>query len=122
MSYMYLILAEAGDPALGLRLMEVPVEWRDGSFVATGQALDRNATDGDIWNLLPADMDDHYPMGPVPLPEGWEMIAHFWLPTRYVPESREVASHSKREAVKYMLERGLITAKVAKQIMEDTDA
>ena len=121
MSYMYLILAKDGDPNLGLRLMDVPVEWKDGAFIATGDVQDRPAEEGDIWDMLPDDMDDHHPMGRVPLPEGWQMLAHFWQPARYVPQSKEVRRHSRAEAVKYMLERGLTTPDQAKKLLEDTD-
>lgn len=122
MSYMYLILAKDGDPKLGLRLMDVPVEWKDGAFAVTGEVHDRPAPEGDILEMLPDDMDDHHPMGHVPIPDGWQMIAHFWQPARYVPQSKEVHRHSRAEAVKYLLERGLITEEWARRRLEDNDA
>lgn len=120
MSYMYLILAKDGDPNLGLRLMDVPVEWRDGRFVVTGKLQDRPATDRDLWSMLddgPADA----PMDDVPVPDGWSRMTYFWQPARYVPESAEVRSQGRRDAVQKMVDLGLATPADAKRLLEDTD-
>lgn len=122
MSYMYLILAKDGDPNLGLRLMDVPVEWRDGAFAVTGEPQDRQASADDICQMLPDDTADDHPMGPVNMPDGWQMIARFWQPARYVPESDEVRRHSRAEAVRHMLELGITTPEQAKRLLEDKDA
>ncbi len=121
MSYMYLILAKDGDPNLGICLMDVPVEWRDGIFVPTGEVQDRPARADDIWQMLPADDEDHYPMQSVSIPNGWLMLANFWQPGRYVPSSDEVRKYGRKEAVQFMLERGLTTPEGAKKLLENDD-
>lgn len=87
--------------------MESPVEWRGNVFVPTGEILDRPAPVADLWDMLQEE-DDH-PMPPVPMPDGWERLAKFWQPSRYVPCSWEVRRHARREAVKFVMERGATT-------------
>lgn len=121
MSYMYLVLRpESGDNDT-LLLMEVPTEWKEGRFVPTGPSVMRYTPDSDLQSMLHGH-DDTPPMDPVALPDGWLVASSVWLPTRYVPRSLEVRKHARKEAVDYMLGRGLITDAVAKQILEDPDA
>lgn len=122
MSYMYLVLQSETEGDDDLLLLEVPVDWGDGQFVATGPAVPRVAPDSDLHSMLHGHEDDGLPMDTVPLPEGWRLASKHWQPGRYVPSSKEVRSHSVREAVSRMLRRGLITPEVANQILEDNDA
>lgn len=121
MSYMNLLLAKGGDPKLGLRLMEVPVEWRDGRFVATGDLQDRPAPQEDLWGMLMEEGGDDYPFGSIAVPDGWTSLTHFWQPGRYVPASSEVRSQARRDAVKKMLELGLTTPEQAEKLLEGLD-
>jgi hypothetical protein len=118
MSYMYFVLAKGGKPDHGLRLLEMPVEWRGKAFVPTGEMQDRPAPIVDLWDMLLEEDDDH-PMPPVPMPDGWELMAKFWQPSRYVPCSLEVRQHTRREAVKFMVERGVTTPEQAKRLLEN---
>jgi hypothetical protein len=117
MSYMYLVLARGGKPDHGLRLMEIPVEWRGKAFVPSGDMQDRPAPIADLWDMLQEEGD--HPMPPVPLPDGWELMAKFWQQSRYVPCSREVCQHASREAVRFMVERGVTTPEQAKRLLEN---
>jgi len=117
MSYMYLVLARGGKPDHGLRLMEIPVEWRGKAFMPAGEMQGRPAPIADLWDMLQE--EDDYPMPSVSLPDGWELIAKFWQPSRYVPRSREVRQHARREAVKFMVERGVTTPEQARRLLED---
>lgn len=122
MSYMYLILAKDGDPNLGLRLMDVPVEWRDGAFVKTGELEDRPARYEDLWGMLEEPDDPGHNLPAMQLPDGWEVLSHFWQPTRYVPPSKEVRDQGVRDAVQHMRDLGLTTEEQAKRLLEDRDA
>ncbi len=121
MSYMYLVLAKDGDPNLGIRLMDVPVEWCDGRFVATGELQDRHAPDADSWGMLLGEDERDYPMQAVSIPDGWKILTNFWQPMRYVPSSREVRQYAHREAVKTMLELGITTPAQAQRLLESND-
>lgn len=107
MSYVYLILAKGGDPNEGLRLMDIPAEWRDGTFVATGELQDRPAPAEDLWDMLDDGEESDCPMAPVDLPDGWECLARFWCPARYVPESREVRNQARQDAIQKLKDMGL---------------
>jgi len=126
MSYMYLVLARGGDPARGLRLMDVPVEWRDGRFIVTGEPQDRPAPDDELWSMLEESMledePDDAPFDQPDPPEGWAPMTHFWQPMRYVPSSGEVRKHARREAVKKMMDLGITTPEQARKLLEDNDA
>ena len=120
MSYMYLVLARGGNPANGLRLMNVPVEWRDGRFVVTGEPQDRPAPDTDLWCMLDEGTDDA-PFDPPSPPDGWVPMTHFWQPMRHVPSSNEVRQHARREAVQRMVDLGITTPEQARKLLEDND-
>lgn len=122
MSYMYLVLQPDHGGSDDLLLLEVPVDWADGRFVATGPAVPRAVPDSDLHSMLHGHEDDGLPMDAVPLPEGWRLASKHWQPGRYVPSSKEVRSHAVREAVRHLLGRGLITQAFANQILEDNDA
>ena len=120
MSYMYLVLARGGDPASGLRLMDVPVEWRDGRFIVTGEPQDRPAPDTDLWAMLDDGPDDATFDPPSP-PDGWVRLTHFWQPMRYVPSSGEVRKHARKKAVQKMLEMGITTWEQPQRLLEGND-
>ena len=120
MSYVYLVLARGGNPANGLRLMDVPVEWRDGRFAVTGEPQDRPAPDTDLWCMLDEGTDDAR-FDPPSLPDGWVPMTHFWQPMRYVPSSNEIRQHARREAVQRMVDLGITTPEQARKLLEDND-
>lgn len=62
------------------------------------------------------------PLGDIPAPAGWDVIARLWLADNYVPESDEVMQHGEREAIKHLLERGLITEEWARRRLEASHA
>lgn len=121
MSYMYLVLTRGGEPGRGIRLMDVPVEWRDGGFVVTGELQDRPAREADLLDMLDEGSSDPL-VGTLATPEGWTVAAHFWQPMRYVPSSGEVRQHARKEAVKKMLDLGITTPEQARKLLEDNDA
>lgn len=120
MSYMYFVLARGGDPANGLRLMDVPVVWRDGRFMVTGELQDRPAPDTDLWSMLDDGPGDA-PFDPPSPPDGWVRMTHFWLPMRYVPSSDEVRQHARKEAVKKMMKMGITTWEQAQRLLVCND-
>jgi len=122
MSYMYLILAKGGDPHQGLRLMDIPVEWRDGMFRPTGELQDRSATQGELWDMFQGDDAGLYPLPEIELPDGWQLLFNFWQPARYVPQSKEVRDQGARDAVQHMQDLGLTTDEQARRLLEDNDA
>jgi hypothetical protein len=122
MSYMYLILARAGDPHQGLRLMDIPVAWEHGAFVPRGPLEDRPATQEALWEMLDDEAADHYPFPYTAIPEGWSVLSNFWQPARYVPQSKEVTDQGVRDAVQHMRDLGLATDEQAKRLLEDNDA
>lgn len=121
MSYMYLVLTRGGDPSQGIRLMDVPVEWRDGGFVVTGELQDRPAPQPELLAMLGEGPDDA-PLGTLATPDGWTVATRFWQPMRYTPASSEVRQHARREAVKKMLDLGITTPEQARKLLEDDDA
>ena len=122
MSYMYLILAKAGDPDKVLRLMDIPVVWEYGAFVPRGRLEDRPATQEALWAMLDDEDAEHYPFPYTAIPEGWSVLSNFWQPDRYVPQSKEVRDQGVRDAVQHMQDLGLTTEEQAKRLLEDHDA
>jgi hypothetical protein len=104
MSYMYLLLARRGDPVHGMRLMDIPVEWRAGTFIPTGELQDRPARQADLLAMRDEPDCDSDPLPPIDLPAGWTLLARFWQPSRYVPQSAEVREEGERRARAYLKE------------------
>jgi hypothetical protein len=104
MSYMYLVLARRGDPVDGMRLMDIPVEWRAGTFIPTGELQDQPARQDDLLAMLDGADCDRYPLPLIDLPDGWTLLSRFWQPARYVQPSAEVREEGERRARAYLKE------------------
>ena len=109
------------------RRFAVPVSMQDGRWLPAGPMREETHRFTKMAMMLAdAEYDeaasDCGPLSDIPAPERWEVLARLWLPDDYVPASDEVMQHSEREAIKHLLERGLITEEWARRRLEGSDA
>ena len=90
----------------------VQVEQRDGKWVACGKPIDITHLTHHFDMGMNAYAIDKYGeeegmIEAIP-PEGFTVIARFWLPDNYVPESLEVIREGDERARQHLRERGII--------------
>lgn len=111
MKYHQIIMAKRVAPdATEFRQFYVPVEERDGTWVACGpmrEETDRY-TQGSIFAEVCAyegsGIDPAGPLDGVPAPDGWRVVTRTWLPDNYVPASKEVREEGRKRAEEYLKE------------------
>lgn len=109
------------------RKFSVPVSTQDGRWLPAGPMREETHRFSKMAMAVAASeysdfTSDCGPLGDIPAPEGWDVIARLWLADNYVPQSDEVTQHSEREAIQHLLERGLITEEWGRRRLEDNDA
>lgn len=109
------------------RRFAVPVSMQDGRWLPAGPMREETHRHSKMAMALAAaeydeSTSDCGPLSDIEAQAGWEVIARLWLPDDYVPASDEVRSHSRREALKHLAERGLVSDEWARRQLEDNDA
>lgn len=94
------------------RKFYVQVEQRDGNWVACGKPIDITHLSHHFDMGMTAYAIDKYGeeegmIDAIP-PEGFTVIARYWLPDNYVPESLEVVREREERATQHLRERGII--------------
>lgn len=128
MKYQQIIMGQRpSESEYHFRRFAAPVAMQDGRWMPAGPMREEtHRFSKGILMLAAAEYEsapgDCGPLSDIPAPDGWEVLARLWLPDNYVPQSDEVAQHSEREAIKHLLERGLVTEEWARRRLEDDDA